>query len=100
MVVCLWVGERAWLYSLVNWFMRVWLQRLSSWIPLPVERSSDGALCLGFERIPDTTTMTKWFYSTRLETRTKESNTCANSWVVKLVGTMKVIIEMLALVAD
>ena len=42
----------------------------------------------------------KLFYSTRLETRTKESNTCANSWVVKLVGTMKVIIEMLALVAD
>ena len=37
---------------------------------------------------------------TRLETRTKESNTCANSWVVKLVGTMKVIIKMLALVAD
>ena len=35
-----------------------------------------------------------------LVTRTKESNTCANSWVVKLVGTMKVIIEMLALVAD
>ena len=44
--------------------------------------------------------VTKLFYSTRLETRTKESNTCANSWVVKLVGTMKVIIEMLALVAD
>ena len=34
--------------------------------------------------------VTKWFYSTRLETRTKESNTCASSWVVKLVCTMKV----------
>ena len=40
------------------------------------------------------------FHSTRLETRTKESNTCTNSWVVKLVGAMKVIIETLASVAD
>ena len=44
--------------------------------------------------------VTKWFYSTRLETRTKESNTCASSWVVKLVCTMKVITEMLASAAD
>ena len=40
------------------------------------------------------------FYSTRLETRTKESNTCTNSLVVKLVGAMKVIIETLASIAD
>ena len=40
------------------------------------------------------------FHSTRLETRTKESNTCTNSWVVKLVGAMKVIIETLASIAD
>ena len=44
--------------------------------------------------------VTKWFYSTRLETRTKESNTCASSSVVKLVCTMKVITEMLASAAD
>ena len=47
-----------------------------------------------------TAMVTKWFYSTRLETRTKESNTCASSWVVKLVCTMKVITEMLASAAD
>ena len=44
--------------------------------------------------------VTKWFHLTRLETRTKESNTYASPWVVKLVCTMKVIIEMLASVAD
>ena len=44
--------------------------------------------------------VTKLFYSTRLETRTKESNTFASSFVMKLVCTMKVITEMLASVAD
>ena len=33
---------------------------------------------LHVQPFPDISTMTKWFYSTRLETRTKESNTCAS----------------------
>ena len=96
MVTRLWVCERALWNSPSNCKPNVRLRCL--------RRACVAALSLGgapcARHLLHTAMVTKWFYSTRLETRTKESNICASSWVAKPTCAMKVITEIFASAAD
>ena len=57
-------------------------------------------ICIYIYSIYIVVLLTKWFKSTRIETRNKNSNIFASSWVEKLACVMKVIIVLFVSVAD
>ena len=96
MVTRLWVCERALWNSPSNCKPNVRLRCLCRvCVALPLLAAG-----LRARHLLHTAMVTKWFYSTRLETRTKESNICASSWVAKPTCAMKVSTEIFASAAD
>ena len=96
MVTRLWVCERALWNSPSNCKPNVRLRCLCRvCVALPLLAAG-----LRARHLLHTAMVTKWFYSTRLETRTKESNICASSWVSKPTCAMKVSTEIFASAAD
>ena len=63
-----------------------------------VAPSRDVVACV--RHLLHTAMVTKWFYSTRLETRTKESNICASSRAGKPACAMKVTAGIFAPATD
>ena len=64
----------------------MWLVMLMHWLFAVCLAAELVVLNCGFGNasIRSAQNMTKWFYLTRLETRTKESSICASSWVANL----------------
>lgn len=92
MTTCPWASECSFLNSFCALFARVLFQcSVPHYINVDVTLS---------EHILDTTMMTKWFYSTRLETRIKESNSCASLWAATPACAMKVTAGMIAPATD